>query len=332
VLTLVIGKALSTKPYKGPRTSHFNGKRFKNPSRRSAKGFKDVFKYIVKGEKDRWSKIDNPFVRDTQVEDANSDEIKVHFVNHSTFLIQIGEVNILTDPIWSDYCSPLPLPMLKRKRPPGISFDKLPRIDLVLISHNHYDHLDKKSIHRISKNHKAQAVTCLGNSPAIRAMGIEQTMELDWWQKIKIGEVEIEAVPANHFSSRGTFDRNTSLWCGFILRAKGKQLYFIGDTGYGNIFKEIGQKYGAIDLALIPIGAFKPRWFMGPIHISPEEAVAVHQDIKSKKSIAMHYGTFALADDSPQRAIKEFEEAKKLNGISDEEFFLLEEGRCYDLS
>ncbi len=332
VLTLCIGKLLSTKPYHGPVTDHFNGHRFKNPSKRSAKGFKDVFKYIRKRQKDKWPKFENPYVRKTKVEDANEHEIKIHFVNHSSFLIQIGSVNILTDPIWSEYCSPVPLPMLKRKRPPGIMFDKLPRIDLVLISHNHYDHLDKKTIKRITKTHDPMAITCLGNANTIKSMGISSVLELDWWQRNQFQNIEIEAVPANHFSSRGTFDRNTSLWCGFIIRSGKKQIYFVGDTGYGSTFNTIGQKYGAMDLSLIPIGAYKPRWFMSPIHISPQEAVQLHKDVKSKKSIAMHYGTFALADDSPDRAINEFKTARDLESISEDEFLILEEGRCFQLT
>jgi len=331
LLFIIIGKGLSTKPYKGPITDHFNGHRFKNPSGISAKGFKDVGKYMLKREKDKWTKKKNPFVRKEPIVRVDKKEIQYTFINHATFLLQINGLTILTDPIFSEYCSPVPLPSMRRNRPPGVALDLLPPIDIVLMSHNHYDHMDKESIQKIIKKWNPSFITLLGNKHTLEKMGVRDVTELDWWQSIKYKGLEITSTPTNHFSSRGTFDRNTSLWGGFVLAGANKKIYFLGDSGYSDVFKEIGNRLGPMDLSLIPIGAYMPRWFMSPIHISPEEAVQVHIDTNSKKSIAMHFGTFELADDNPERAIKELNDALIKKEIPKDSFSIIEEGNVYIL-
>lgn len=331
LIILIIGKGLSTRPYKGPKTNHFNGHRFKNPSGISAKGFSSVFKYVITRKRDKWTALKNPHIATQKISDAPIDEIRYTFINHSTYLLQLGDLNILTDPIFSDYCSPVPLPPMKRYRPPGVSLDLLPRIDLVLVTHNHYDHMDSWSINEITKRWNPDFITSLGNKDTLLKMGAEKVEEMDWWDNYTYRDITITATPANHFSSRGIFDRNTSLWCGFVLATAKKKIYFLGDSGYSDIFKEIGTRLGPFDLSLIPIGAYMPRWFMGPIHISPEESVQVHIDLKSKKSGAMHFGTFALADDNPERAVRELTTAKKDRGVTDQEFAIIEEGRLHVL-
>jgi len=151
----------------------------------------------------------------------------------------------------------------------------------------------------------------------------------DWWDEQKINSLNIQSVPANHFTSRGTFDRDQTLWCGYILNMNGHKIYFAGDTGYGDVFKEIGNRIGAIDVSLIPIGAYLPRWFMSPIHVSPKESVLIHKDVNSKHSIGMHFGTFALADDGPDRPIKDLTMEKKAQGIDDKDFIVPDEGHSY---
>jgi len=326
VFIVMIGKYLSTKPYTGEKSDHFNGRRFKNPSGISARGFGAVFKYIRTRKKDKWSVIKDPYVATEKIPDAPEGEIRYTFINHSTYLLQIGGYAILTDPIFSDYCSPFPLPPLKRHRPPGVPMDLLPDIDLVLLTHNHYDHMDSWSIKQIVQRWNPAFITSLGNKHTLKKMGAKNVSELDWWEELNINDIRITATPTNHFSSRGTFDRNTSLWCGFVLAYAKKKVYFLGDSGYSDIFKEIRKRLGVMDLSLIPIGAYLPRWFMSPIHISPEEAVQVHLDLVSKQSVAMHFGTFALADDNPERAISELAVAKKAKGVSDQEFEVVVEG------
>lgn len=331
VLTIIIGKWLSTTPYRGPVTDHFNGKRFQNPSRRSAKGFKDVWKYMQTRERDLWTKLQDPYVHQSQIERAADSVVQYTFINHCTFIIQIDGVTILTDPIFSDYCSPVPAPPMRRHRPPGVSLDHLPDIDLVLISHNHYDHLDKWSIKQIVKKWNPTFVTPLGNKRTLEKMGTNDVTEIDWWESTVVHDLSVTATPTNHFSSRGTFDRNTSLWSGFVIAGTKKKVYFLGDSGYSEIFKEIGERLGPMDLSLIPIGAYKPRWFMSPIHVSPEEAVMAHKDVKSMKSIAMHFGTFALADDNPERAKADFYQAISDHQIPEDEFTIIEEGKIQEL-
>lgn len=330
-LTVIIGKYLSTVPYRGPKSDHFNGHQFQNPSQVSAKGFGDVGKYMQTRQRDIWTKIHDPHVHKERIERADGNEIQYTFINHSTFLIQINGVTILTDPIFSKYCSPIPAPPMRRHRPPGVSLDLLPEIDLVLISHNHYDHMDRWSIKQIIKKWNPRFICPLGNKHTIEKMGGNEVTEIDWWESTKFRSLNITATPTNHFSSRGLYDRNTSLWSGFVIGGSAKKIYFLGDSGYSSIFKEIGENLGPMDLSLIPIGAYKPRWFMGPIHVSPDEAVLVHQDVQSRKSVAMHFGTFALADDNPASAIQEFNQAIINHDIPEDEFVIVEEGKIQTL-
>ena len=324
-----ISYLLSTKAYKGPISSHFDGKRFKNPSRVQAKGFKDVSKYARTRTQDKWTYNYETYVRETPLPKPPKESVQYTFVNHSTFLIQHMGTNILTDPIWSKRCSPFQWAGPARQRPPGIKFEDLPKIDIVLISHNHYDHLDKNTIRRLCKKWNPTFIVPLGVGQIVRKYKGNKIIELDWWQSSRIENLVIKALPANHFSSRGTFDRNTSLWAGFSIQSISKKIYYVGDTGYSDIFKTIGEREGPFDLAFIPIGAYLPRWFMSPIHISPEEAVKVHRDIRSKKSVAMHFGTFKLADDNPERSQKELAEAMSANNIDAQEFQVPEEGFFY---
>lgn len=331
IATFLGGYLLSTTPYQGPRSDHFNGKRFQNPSRRSAKGFSAVFKYVFTRKRDKWTKNYESYHRTDTPPVPSPDQVQYTFVNHSTFLIQHQGLHILTDPIWSDRCSPFQWAGPQRMRPPGLAFDALPDLDVVLISHNHYDHLDKNTIQKINLKHSPTYITSLGVGNYLKSIGCEKIIELDWWQSHDFQGINFKAVPANHFSSRGTFDRNTSLWSGFVMRSTEKSIYFLGDSGYSNIFKEIGQREGPFDLSLIPIGAYLPRWFMSPIHISPEESVKVHIDVQSKKSVAMHFGTFPLADDNPERSQTELKKAIAAAKISEAEFMIPDEGEVYSI-
>jgi L-ascorbate metabolism protein UlaG (beta-lactamase superfamily) len=240
-------------------------------------------------------------------------DMKVTFVNHSTVLIQTAGRNILTDPIWSERTSPVSFLGPKRHRQPGIAFDDLPPIDIVLISHNHYDHLDVPTLRRVVARH-APAVFCpLGVAGLMRESGFGAISELDWWQSQACPEMRIHCVPAQHFSSRTPFDRNRTLWCGWMLEMEGGNVYFAGDTGFGDHFEAIGRRLAPIRLALLPIGAFKPEWFMGPIHMTPEQAVEAHGILKPQTSVAIHFGTFALADDGQMEPVDRLQ--RRLNSI-----------------
>ena len=186
---------------------------------------------------------------------------------------------------------------------PAISLDDLPRLDIVLISHNHYDHLDKKSVLAITENQKENPplfLVPLGMKAWFADIGIkERVLELDWWESHQLGNWRYHAVPVQHWSRRGLFDTNKVLWCGWVVEAPGKRLFFAGDTGYSKDFKDIGSRFKSMDLSLIPIGAYAPRWFMKNMHCNPEEAVQIHLDVRSKKSVGMHWGTFLNLTDEP---------------------------------
>lgn len=221
------------------------------------------------------------------------------WVGHSTYLIEIEGVRILTDPVWDNYCSPIPIRMLKRKEKPPIALKELGRIDIVLLSHNHYDHLDAKTVAYL-KNHHPQIewIVPAGLGAWFRKRLIHQVTELNWWQSCTKQGCRITAVPAQHFSGRSLWDSNMTHWNGYVLERADKKLYFSGDTGYNDKdFKEIGTRFRAMDLSLLPIGTYAPKKFMEPVHISPKEAVAIHQDVHSRFSLGMHWNTFRLSEE-----------------------------------
>jgi len=330
-LIFLVGYLLSGPRYQGPVSDHFDGKKFRNPSGREASGPSSGFKYMRERSPGPWKRNYETFVREEEIpERVASNKVKVTFVNHSTFLIQYAGLNILTDPIWSYRCSPFQFAGPHRMRPPGVKFEDLPPIDLVVISHNHYDHFDVNTNKDLIKKHKPKFIVPLGMKKSLEKLGAKEVEELDWFQETSVQDLSIMPTPANHFSSRGLFDQNATLWCGFLLQYNGHKVYFVGDTGYGPNFKKMGEEYGPIDLCLIPIGAYQPEWFMGPIHVSPSEALQVHHDIQSKQSIAKHFGTFPLADDGMFIAQNALEVAMKAEDFDASKFIIPDEGYSYD--
>ena len=329
ITALFVGWYLSEEGYKGPVSSHFNGKVFYNLSGRDAKELRDVAKYGAKRKPDKWIKNYETYVRTGPLPAVPQGKVQVTFVNHSTFLIQTNKLNILTDPIWSEYCSPVQFAGPRRMRPPGIRFEDLPQIDLVLLSHNHYDHFDVNTLKKIEKKWSPTYIAPLGVDKLLIKIGCKDVHVTDWGDRLSVHNIDVQATPANHFSARGMFDRNKTLWCGYLLYLAGFKLYFVGDTGYGDSFKQLGMEEETIDLALIPIGAYMPKWFMSPIHISPDQAVQVHNDINAKQSIAMHFGTFPLADDNPERSTQELKQCLSSNNIDPQNFIIPDEGYSY---
>jgi len=251
------------------------------------------------------------------------------WIGHSTYLIQIGGVSILTDPVWNSYCSPIPVKALKRIHEPAIALTDLPKIDFVLLSHNHYDHLDAKTVETLHHlQPQIKWIVPLGVAAWFHKRNIQTTIELDWWKSTESKNCKITAVPTQHFSGRTLWDMNQTLWNGYVFESQNKRLYFVGDTGYNSKdFKQIGQHWEKMDLSLIPIGTYVPQIFMKPVHISPYEAVQIHEDVKSHFSLGMHWNTFRLSDEPLERPPFDLYLAMKEKGFPFETFLPIEIGR-----
>jgi L-ascorbate metabolism protein UlaG (beta-lactamase superfamily) len=328
LIFIATGFALSGPVYEGPVTDHFDGSTFINPGGVQQQSLLEVFKWMFNRKRSPWKKPIDDTPGPKPVDQVHSGII-ITFINHSTFLIQTSGLNILTDPVYSERVSPFTWAGPKRQRQPGIRFEDLPKIDVILLSHNHYDHLDLATLKRLSRIHNPRIITSLGITAYLKQRGINQSVDMDWWDEIAINEVvRVQSVPAQHFSARGTFDRNKTLWSGFVLKRKEGNIYFAGDTGYNaKTFKEIGERCSPIAVSLIPIGAYQPIWFMAPVHISPAEAVTIHKEVRSKKSIATHFGTFKLGDESPEDATRDLKSALVNEKIDEGDFVALKEGQ-----
>ncbi|PIS02939.1 MAG: phospholipase [Chlamydiae bacterium CG10_big_fil_rev_8_21_14_0_10_42_34] len=233
------------------------------------------------------------------------DQAKPHaiWIGHSTYLIEVDGLTILTDPIWNDFCSPVPIQMLRRCSEPPISLADLPQIDIVLISHNHYDHLDAKTVSVLNCLHpQIEWIVPESLSPWFHKRNIHATTEISWWKTHTTKNCAITAVPTQHFSGRTLWDKNKTHWNGYVLEKAGKRVYFTGDTGYNPVdFKAIGEKFNHMDLSLIPIGVYVPNKFMQPVHINPFEAVQIHEEVNSRLSLGMHWKTFRLSEEHLDR-------------------------------
>ncbi len=264
---------------------------------------------------------------------------QVTWVNHCTFFVSIDGINMLTDPIWSDRCSPVRFLGPKRMHPPPIGLENLPKIDIIFISHNHYDHLDRKTVmYLAAKNPEITCVVPKGLSRWFRRIGVTNVVELAWWEVETIVpkkglELQVTSVPSQHFSGRGIFDKDKSLWSGFVVDIKrlssdGKRMYFVGDTGYNPIdFKAIGKAFGQMDLSLIPIGTYVPHKFMDPVHIDPIKATKIHMEVNSKLSVGMHWKTFRLSSEGEWQPPYDLYLALKDENIDPLTFRVLEPGQ-----
>jgi len=323
-------RLLAAPKYIDGDSDHFDGKKFVNPDDYGTHHYLDVLKWWFSGnDKGAWHKMSDKSIARFPAPEPKvpGDEFRVTFVNHATFLLQIDDLNILTDPVWSDRASPYQWIGPKRMRPPGIAFEDLPPIDVVLLTHNHYDHLDIDTVHKLHEKYDPKFIVPLGVERFLQEEGITNTVHLDWWDDYSLGnDFSLTAVPARHFSGRGLFDRNKTLWCGYVLHTSLGSIYFAGDTAYGSFIKKIDNKFGPMFTSFIPIGAYKPRWFMESIHVSPEEAVQVHKDVRSHKSIAMHFGTFPMADDGMYEPVETLRKELELADIQQSEFRVLKEG------
>lgn len=262
----------------------------------------------------------------------NRAEATATWIGHATVLLQVGGLNILTDPIFSERASPLSWIGPKRKVPLPLRLDELPHIDAVVVSHNHYDHLDLptlKALH-VQAGGPPLFLMPLGVGDWLKQQGLSNVEQFDWWQSRKLGENRIHFVPVQHWSARTPFDRFETLWGGWVIESgageKPFRVFFTGDTGYSQDFKDIHRRFGDFDWALIPIGAYEPRWFMQTHHVNPAEAVQIHRDLRAKRSLGIHWGSFELTDeplDEPARALGS---ARREQGINENAFVVLPHG------
>ena len=310
-------------------TYYKNGKFLNEVSSNRKNSFLDFLKWKFSEKKARWPK--KVLLKNSENKILKTSlKPRITFINHSTFLIQVDGVNILTDPIFSDRSSPLQWIGPKRVIAPGIDKEKVPKVDIILISHNHYDHLDTNSLKYFKNRDNPKIFGGLGIGNVNKNFEI---IELKWWQEVK-DEVKNEKImlaftPSQHFSGRTLWDRNETLWGAFFLKTQSLKMYFAGDTGYSHHFKALKDKYGTVDIAFLPIGAYAPRWFMKHMHMNPSETLKAHHDLNARISLGMHWGTFQLSNEPRMEPVNKLTSLVEKVQISN--FRVLEFGETIDL-
>jgi len=346
VLTLLLLQGCSSRTTSSnkPSKAHHTVDGYKNLHVEDTdKSFFDFLKMRMLGE-DEWADhlalASQVPVQDIDVERIKSPGNKplITWLGHSVFLIQYNGINVLTDPIFSDRASPLSFAGPRRYVKHAMDYADLPDIDIVVISHNHYDHLDEDSLQTLARRSLSQAnpiqfYVPMGLVDILLDQNIQRAniVEMDWWDSHTQGNVVITAQPSQHWSARGLADRLNTLWASFHLKIEDFNVWFAGDTGYNDVqFKQIGQR-STIDLALIPIGAYAPRWFMQKYHVNPAEAVMIHKDVKAKKSIGMHWGTFPLTAEEPGEPVTLLEQEKQAHTLNQDSFITLAIGESIQI-
>lgn len=294
---------------------------------------RQVFQWLRTRQPQRWpSWVENKaFPLPPLAAGTDSRSWRVTYVNHSTVLWQIGSYNLITDPVYSERVSPISWAGPRRVRSPGVALRDLPRIDVVLLSHNHYDHMDLPTLCWLNARDAPLIVTGLGNGYYLRRNRLNHVVELDWWESHVWQDLRLHFVPAQHFSGRGARDRDQALWGGLVIETPHGNGYFAGDTGYGPHFRQLRERFGRFRFSLIPIGAYEPRWFMKLAHINPEEAVQVHRELHSMLSMGIHFNTFQLTDEPIDAPVQALQQALAAQGISEESFWVVQEGEGRDI-
>ncbi|HTO72598.1 MAG TPA: MBL fold metallo-hydrolase [Gemmatimonadales bacterium] len=318
---------------------HTENGRFRNPwPDAEVRGWLDVFK---------WRLIDNRLHPPPPDPDpavlprvgppafpASAAELACTWLGHSTVLVEVEGKRILTDPVWSERVSPLSWTGPERWVPPQLPLEALPAIDLVVLSHNHYDHLDQPTVEWLARERpQLPWIVPLKLAPTLRKFGVRVVTELDWWQSAEVAGVTVTGTPAQHFSARNLFDRGATLWCGYTMQVGKRRVYFAGDTGYHPEFTEIGRRLGPFDLMLIPVGAYEPRWFMRTVHMNPEDALSAVKDLHSAHPdrllppvLPIHWGTYKLTDEPIDEPPLRFRELWTAAGLDSGGLWLLAHG------
>lgn len=313
----------------------YDGKRFYNLNHVKSRGkLKNFFKWQFNKKKSNWPNWVKNHHNDPIHQRVESGDLRVTFINHSTVLIQTRGLNILTDPVWSKRVSPIKWLGPKRIKDPGISFELLPKIDLVLISHDHYDHLDIDTLVKLNKKFAPKIFSGLKIGNILRKS--DKTFdchEMGWWESYELRDnINIHFLPAKHWSGRhGFYNLNSSLWGSFVIETLDGNIYFAGDTGYDQHFKLIQKRFNKFRLSLLPIGAYDPKWFLADFHIDPNEAVIAHKELNSLYSIAIHYATFKLSDEDYNQPAIDLNKALIHHNINSSNFRIINEGQAWEV-
>jgi L-ascorbate metabolism protein UlaG (beta-lactamase superfamily) len=315
-----------------PAGDHCDGRRFFNPSGGLKEpSFSDLPKWWWRRahgqQRAAWPRRLLPALTPALPAIIPSGKVAVTSIGHATFLLQWPGCSVLTDPVFSSHAGAFGLIGPRRVRPPALALEQLPPIDAVLLSHNHYDHLDLPSLRWLARERRPRVITTLGNTAWLETRGVGNVVELDWWQAHRATpELEVTCTPAQHFASRTLWDRNRTLWGGFALKTAAGSIYFAGDSAWCGAFEKIGARLGPFGLALIPIGAYEPRWLMEAVHMNPDEAVRTHLAARSRQSLGMHFGTFHLTDEAIDAPLVALAEARTRHGVAPADFSTLELG------
>ena len=311
-----------------PVSDHCDGWRFFNPGPDHNRHWGHVLKWRLTSRAQPWPAEPLALNPPPLPPPPTGDRLIVTWINHSSFLLQTRVGAILCDPVYSERASPVNWAGPKRIHAPGVPLAALPPIRVVLLSHDHYDHCDLPTLRQLAATHQPLGITPLGNGDLLREAGFTHIVELDWWQQHPLApDCILTATPAFHWSNRVLGLRNRRLWSGFHLRVGPRTLYFAGDTGYDDsLFRTLRTRLGPPEVALLPIGAYEPRWFMAPMHCNPLEAVKIHQELGAATSIAMHWGLWQLADDGRDDPPRDLRAALQQAGVEASRFKLLQPG------
>jgi L-ascorbate metabolism protein UlaG (beta-lactamase superfamily) len=340
-ITVAMAGACHSNPYYNPAKPHHTKDGFRNNLDGTAnRGFWDLISWKLGAwwnglpKEPEGSYHPSVLRPDTVALNEHRLNPSVTWIGHATLLIQMGGLTVLTDPHLTERASPFDNFGPKRRVPPALSLDELPHADVVLISHNHYDHLDRKTVERLAAQAGAppQFFVPLGLKSWFEDLGIPSVTEMDWWDETEFRGLRIHFTPGQHWSARTRFDTNQTLWGGWLVESPELRFFFAGDTGYSADFREIRERLGPVDLAALPIGSYEPRWFMKDMHIDPDEAVRIHQDLGARYSVAMHWGTFQLTDEPLDEPPKRLAEALGKAGIAPERFFVMQFGETRNLA
>lgn len=309
-------------------SDHFNGKTFFYPGGETRRGLIDVLRWKFTSKAAPWPGwVDITPQRPPPL--PTDGAVTATWINHATFLLQTAHYNLLTDPVFSERVSPVSWAGPRRVHAPGVEFADLPKIDAVLVSHDHYDHCDLPSLRRLAETFQPLFIVPLGYRALLGTIGATRVVELDWWQtRAPVPDLTVTLTPAKHWSRRSVGGTNRRLWGGFFVQTRERSVWFVGDSGYDErLFREIRQRCGPPDFALIPIGAYEPRWFMQSAHMNPAEAVQAHLDVGARQSVAMHWGTFQLTDEAREAPVVALEQARAEAEVDADMFRVLQPGQ-----